>query len=160
MNFCSSTGIKLTNINKHASTPLEILKFHKHITCGISPGDKSTDNGQDLTVHEENEVVHIWTHFISCSHTVKRGPIMMTVLAKVEKIGRVAVNLTVKFVSKNVLIAIFRIVFSSMQRLNVSVAFVVIHTNYCFGLIRLVSDRTIMGVRRYQTLSENTIHPT
>ena len=57
-------------------------------------------------------------------------------------------------------IAIFRIGFSSIQRLNVSVASVVIHTNYCFGQIRLLSDRTIMGVRRYQTLSENTIHPT
>ena len=57
-------------------------------------------------------------------------------------------------------IAIFRIVFSSIQRLNVSVALVEIHTKYYFGKIRLLSDRTIMGVRRYQTLSENTIHPT
>ena len=57
-------------------------------------------------------------------------------------------------------IAIFRIVFSSMQMFNLSLAFVVIHTNYCFGQIRLLSDRTIMGVRRYQTLSEDTIHPT
>ena len=57
-------------------------------------------------------------------------------------------------------IATFRIVFSSIQRLNVSVALVLIHTNYCLGQIMLVSDRTIMGVRRYQTLSEDTIHPT
>ena len=57
-------------------------------------------------------------------------------------------------------IATFRIVFSSIQRLNVSVALVVIRTNYCFGQIRLLSDRTIMCVRRYQTLSEDTIHPT
>ena len=59
-------------------------------------------------------------------------------------------------------IATFRIVFSSIQRLNqyVSVALVVIHTNYCFGQIMLLSDRTIMCVRRYQTLSEDTIHPT
>ena len=56
--------------------------------------------------------------------------------------------------------ATFRIVFSSIQRLNVSVALVVIHTNYCFGQIMLLSDRTIMGVRRYQTLSEDTIHTT
>ena len=56
--------------------------------------------------------------------------------------------------------AIFRIVFSRIQRLNVSVALVVIHTIYCFGQIRLLSDRTIMGVRRYQFLSENTIHRT
>ena len=53
-------------------------------------------------------------------------------------------------------IATFRIVFSSIQRLNVSVALVVIHTKQ----IRLLSDRTITGVRRYQTLSEDTIHPT
>ena len=53
-------------------------------------------------------------------------------------------------------IATFRIVFSSIQRLNVSVALVVIHTYYCFGQIMLMSDRTIMGV---QTLSEDTIHP-
>ena len=57
-------------------------------------------------------------------------------------------------------IAIFGIVFLSIQRLTVSVALVVIHTNYCFGQIMLLSDRTIMGVRRYQTLSENSIHPT
>ena len=57
-------------------------------------------------------------------------------------------------------IAIFRIVFSSIQRLNISVALVANLTNYCFGQIRLLSDRTIIGVRRYQTLSENTIHPT
>ena len=57
-------------------------------------------------------------------------------------------------------IAIFGIVFLSIQRLTVSVALVVIHINYCFGQIILLSDRTIMGVRRYQTLSENTIHPT
>ena len=80
--------------------PLKILKFNKHITCGISPGNTSTGNGQELTIHEENEVMHIQTNFISRSNTVKRGHIMMTVLAKVEKIGRVAVNLTVKFVSK------------------------------------------------------------
>ena len=58
------------------------------------------------------------------------------------------------------LIAIFRIVFASIQRLNVSVALVVIHANYCFGQIRLLSDCTIMGVRRYHPLSENTVHPT
>ena len=57
-------------------------------------------------------------------------------------------------------IATFRIVFSSIQRLNVTVTFVVIHTNYCFGQIMLFSDRTILGVRRYQTLSEDTIHTT
>ena len=57
-------------------------------------------------------------------------------------------------------IATFRIVFSSIQRLNVSVELVVIHTNYCFGQILLLFDHTIMGVRRYQTLSEDTIHPT
>ena len=57
-------------------------------------------------------------------------------------------------------IATFRIVFSSIQRLNVSVALVLNHTNYCLGQIMLVSDRTIMGVRRYRTLSEDTIHPT
>ena len=56
-------------------------------------------------------------------------------------------------------IATFRIVFSSIQRLNVSVV-LVIHTNYCFGQIMILSDRTIMGVRRYQTPSEDTIHPT
>ena len=50
--------------------------------------------------------------------------------------------------------------FSQAQRLNVSVALVVIHTNYCLGQIMPLSDRTIMGVRRYQTLSEDTIHPT
>ena len=52
--------------------------------------------------------MHIQTNFISRSHMVKRGPIIlydaepqMTVLAKVEKkIGQVAVNLTVKFDSK------------------------------------------------------------
>ena len=48
-------------------------------------------------------------------------------------------------------IATFRIVFSSIQRLNVSVELVVIHTNYCFGQILLLFDRTIMGVRRYHT---------
>ena len=53
-------------------------------------------------------------------------------------------------------IAAFRIVFSSIQRLNVSVALVKIR----FGQIRLLSDRTVMCVRRYQTLSEDTIHPT
>ena len=58
------------------------------------------------------------------------------------------------------LIATFRIVFSGIQRLNVSVALVVFHTNYSLGQIMLLSDRTIMGVRRYQTLSEDTIHPT
>ena len=57
-------------------------------------------------------------------------------------------------------IATFRIVFSSIQMLNVGVVLVVIHTNYCFGQIMLLSDRTIMGVRRYQTPSEDTIHPT
>ena len=57
-------------------------------------------------------------------------------------------------------IATFRIVFSSIQRLNVSVALVVFHTYYSLGQIMLLSDRTIMGVRRYQTLSEDTIHPT
>ena len=88
--------------------PLEILKFNNHITCGISTRNTSTDNGQELTLHEENEVMHIQTNFISRSYTVKRGPIIlydaepqMTVLAKVEKkIGQVAVNLTVKFDSK------------------------------------------------------------
>ena len=72
--------------------PLKILKFNKHITCGISSRNTSTDNGQELTLHEENEVMHIHTNFISRSHTVKRGPIIqydaepqMTVLAKVEK---------------------------------------------------------------------------
>ena len=57
-------------------------------------------------------------------------------------------------------IATFRIVFSNIKRLNVSLALVVIHTNYCFGQIMLLSDRTTMGVRRYQTLSEDTIHLT
>ena len=57
-------------------------------------------------------------------------------------------------------IATFRIVFSSIQRLNVSVVLVVIHTNYWFGQILQLSDRTIMCVRRYQTPSEVTIHPT
>ena len=57
-------------------------------------------------------------------------------------------------------IATFRIVFSSIQRLNVSVALVVIHTNYWFEQIMLLSDRTFMGVRMYQTLSEDTIHTT
>ena len=57
---------------------LEILKFHRHITCGISPGNTSTDNGQELNIHGENEVVHIRTHFISRSYTVKRGPITET----------------------------------------------------------------------------------
>ena len=88
--------------------PLKILKFNKHITCGISPRITSTDNGQELTIYEENEVMHIQTNFISSSHTVKRGSIIlydaesqMTVLAKVEKkIGQVAVNLTAKFDSK------------------------------------------------------------
>ena len=71
---------------------LKILKFNKHITCGISPRNTSTDNGQELNIHEENEVTHIQTNFISRSHTVKRGLIIlydaesqMTVLAKVEK---------------------------------------------------------------------------
>ena len=46
---------------------------------GISPGNTSrpTENGQELTIHEENEVMHIQTNFISRSHTVKRGTIMM-----------------------------------------------------------------------------------
>ena len=57
-------------------------------------------------------------------------------------------------------IATFRIVFSSIQRLNVRVALVVSHIYYCFGQIMLLSDRTIMGVRRYQTLSEDTIPST
>ena len=60
-------------------------------------------------------------------------------------------------------IATFRIIFSSIQRLNVNVVLVVIHTKYSFGQIMLLSDRTIMGVtgvRRYQTPSEDTIHPT
>ena len=35
-----------------------------------------------------------------------------------------------------------------------------VHTYYCFGQIRLLSDRTIMGFRRYKPLSEDTIHPT
>ena len=72
--------------------PLKILKFNKHITCGISPRNTSTDNGQELNIHEENEVMHIQINFISRSHTVKRGLIIlydaesqMTVLAKVEK---------------------------------------------------------------------------
>ena len=72
--------------------PLKILKFNKNITCCIIPRNTSTDNGQELTLHEENEVMHIQTNFISRSHTVKRGPIItydaepqMTVLAKVEK---------------------------------------------------------------------------
>ena len=50
------------------------------------------DNGHELTMHEENEVMHIQTNFISRSHTAKGGPIIlydaepqMTVLAKVEK---------------------------------------------------------------------------
>ena len=59
--------------------------------CGISPGNTSTDNGLELTIHEENEVMHIQTNFIFRSHTIKRGTIhdnvapQMTVLAKVEK---------------------------------------------------------------------------
>ena len=43
-------------------------------------------------MHDENEIMHIQTNFISRSHTVKRGTIIlydaepqMTVLAKVEK---------------------------------------------------------------------------
>ena len=56
---------------------------------------------------------------------------------------------------------VFKILVRALiQRLYVSVALVLIHTNYCFGHIMLLSDRTIMGVRRYQTLSEDTIHPT
>ena len=48
--------------------PLKILKFNKHITlgitCGISPGNTSTctENGQELTIHEENIVMHIQTN--------------------------------------------------------------------------------------------------
>ena len=79
------------SINMHPP-PLKILKFNNNITRGISPRNTSTDNGQELTIHEENEVMHIQTNFISRSHTVKRGPIIlcdaepqMTVLAKVEK---------------------------------------------------------------------------
>ena len=72
--------------------PLKILKFNKHITCGISPRNTSTNNGQELNIHEENEVMHIQTNFISRSRTVKRGLFIlydaeskMMVLAKVEK---------------------------------------------------------------------------
>ena len=56
---------------------------------------------------KKNEVMHIQSNLISRSHMVKRGSIILydakpqvTVLAKVEKIGQVAVNLTVKFDSK------------------------------------------------------------
>ena len=47
--------------------------------CGISPGNTSTDNGQELTIQEENEVMHIQTNFNSRSHTctVKKGTIIM-----------------------------------------------------------------------------------
>ena len=81
MNFYSCLFKHWYQIDQHQLTlppALEILKFHKHITCRITPGNTSTDNGQELTIHEENEVVHIRTHFISRSYTVKRGPITET----------------------------------------------------------------------------------
>ena len=65
----------------------------------------------------------------------------------------------VKFVSKTCLLQ-YSESFSRAYEVFTSVALVVIHVNYCFGQIRLLSDRTIMGKGRYQTLSENTMHPT
>ena len=53
--------------------------------CGVSSGNTSTDNGQELTIHEENENMHIQTNFISRSHTFNNSEPLMTVLAKVEK---------------------------------------------------------------------------
>ena len=56
----------------------KILKFNKLIMCGISPGNTSTDKSQELTIHEEKEVMHIQTNFISRSHTVKeQSPVIV-----------------------------------------------------------------------------------
>ena len=55
--------------------------------CGVSPGHTSTDNGQELTIHEENKAMHIQTNLITRSHTFNNAEPQMTVtlLAKVEK---------------------------------------------------------------------------
>ena len=51
----------------------------------------------------------------------------------------------------------FRIDFSSIQNRYANVNLVVIHNKHSLGQTREMTYCTIMGVQRYQTLSENTI---
>ena len=86
MNFYSYLFKHWYQIDQNKLTcTLPRLKFNKLIMRGISPGNISTDNGQELTIHEENEVMHILTNFNSRSHTFNNSEPQMTVLAKVEK---------------------------------------------------------------------------